>query len=220
MNDLSKALIYLSYFSGIVPIYFLLRRRKNLKFRIARLLGILLLASTISDLIGFSLVKEGVPSQLTLNIYFAILFIVLSNIYAALLPEWSGGIFTICYSYCIFFVVNAIYIQRVNVIQSYATAVAGSFLLIYAMLYYHSLLKIMPVSNPAKYLPFWINSAVVYYFGFNFILFVFSAYISFRLQENEIEMMWAFHNMNNVVKNVLLTIGIGYASRYQSSESS
>jgi hypothetical protein len=27
--------------------------------------------------------------------------------------------------------------------------------------------------------------------------------------------MWAFHNANNIVKNILLTIGIGYASSYQ-----
>jgi hypothetical protein len=214
-NDLPKVLIYVSYVSGIVPIYFLLRQRQNLKFRIAKLLGILLLVTTITDLAGFGLTKGGLPSQVTLNIYFAILFIVLSNMYALLLPEWSSGIFTICYAYCIFFLINAFYFQQVNVFQSYATAVGGAFLLIYAMLYYHALLRIMPVSNPARYLPFWINAAVIYYIGFNFILFIFSAYISFRLQQKDIVMMWAFHNANNIVKNILLTIGIGYASSYQ-----
>jgi hypothetical protein len=215
MNDLPKVLIYLSYVSGIVPIYFLLRQRQNLKFRIAKLLGILLLVSAIADLAGFGLAKGGAPSQVTLHIYFAILFIVLSNMYALLLPEWSSGIFTICYAYCIFFLINTFYFQQVNVVQSYGTAVAGAFLLIYAMLYYHALLRIMPVSNPARYLPFWINAAVIYYIGFNFILFIFSAYISFRLQEKDIVIMWAFHNANNIVKNILLTVGIGYASSYQ-----
>jgi hypothetical protein len=214
-NDLPKVLIYVSYVSGIIPIYFLLRQRQNLKFRIAKLLGILLLVSAIADLTGFGLAKGGAPSQWTLNIYFAILFIVLSNMYALLLPEWSSGIFTICYAYCLFFLITVFYSQEINFLQSYGTAVAGAFLLVYAMLYYHALLRILPVSNPARYLPFWINAAVIYYIGFNFILFIFSAYISFRLQEKDIATMWAFHNANNIVKNILLTIGIGYASSYQ-----
>jgi hypothetical protein len=211
MDNLPKVLIYVSYFSGLVPVYFLLRRRKNLKPRIAKLLGILLFVSTLYDLISFGVAKEGVPNQVAVNLYFVVLFIVLSNIYAFLLPEWADGIFTICYVYCIFFVINSLYIQEINAIQSYATAVAGAFLLVYAVLYYHYLIKITPVSNPVKYLPFWINSAVTYYFGFNFIIFILCTYISFQLKEKEVVMMWAFHNVNNIIKNILFTVGICYA---------
>ncbi|HET9057304.1 MAG TPA: hypothetical protein VFN30_10720, partial [Chitinophagaceae bacterium] len=55
--------------------------------------------------------------------------------------------------------------------------------------------------------------AVFLYFSFNLFLFIIANYV-FKNFSNEIGMtVWGFHNINNIVKNILFAVGIYYAGK-------
>ncbi|MBK7885196.1 MAG: hypothetical protein IPJ81_16440 [Chitinophagaceae bacterium] len=73
------------------------------------------------------------------------------------------------------------------------------------------LMHALPTVSVFRFYPFWINTAVFYYFGASFLLFISRNYI-FKTQTVEfINMTWSFHNLNNIIKNILFAIGIYYA---------
>ncbi|WP_079689368.1 hypothetical protein [Ohtaekwangia koreensis] len=112
-----------------------------------------------------------------------------------------------------FFVWDSLAQQNITGVQSYMITFCTVLLLGYATVYYEHLLHTSPVTVLLKYPLFWINSAVTYYYGLNFFIFIFSTYIFENLKDHEIVVVWIFHNTNNIIKNVLLAVGIYYAGK-------
>jgi hypothetical protein len=52
---------------------------------------------------------------------------------------------------------------------------------------------------------------VAYYNSLNLFIFIFDTFIFENMDEAQVLGVWMFHNMNNVVKNVLFAVGINYA---------
>jgi hypothetical protein len=207
MLIISKILIYLSYFSGIVPLYFLYMKRQHPRSGVYKLLALLLLLSVLSDLIIFLLAKSSISNIAVVNTYFLLLFLVLSLIYADLLKEYKKIIFTICFLFTVFFIVNSIYIQSINSIQSYTSTISGLILLLYSILYSVFVIKFLPANNLI-----WINIGVVFYFSFNLFLFIISTYVFTNMGTYEMNALWSFHNVNNIIKNILFAVGVCYTN--------
>ena len=211
LSVISKALVYISYFSIFVPAYFLLRKKKIIKLRQYWLFGIFLLISASADLGSYILAWNHIPNIPVINIYFIASFSALSFIYARLLRSVEFQIHSFTILSIIFFVVDSCYIEGFTNFQSYVQTLCGVLTLGYAILYYDHVLHDFPVIN-IKQLPFfWINTAVAYYYSFNFFIFVFDTFIFENMDETQILGVWIFHNFNNVVKNILFAVGIYYA---------
>jgi drug/metabolite transporter (DMT)-like permease len=209
--QISRALIYISYFSIVVPCYFLLRKKHILKFRQYRLLGILFLVSVVADAGSFILAHYGISNIPVINLYFIVSFGIISLMYARLLRSTKHAIYSFFGVTFAFFILDCYYIQGFGTLQSYVATLCGILAIGYSVIYYDHLLNTIPVSSIRRLPFFWINTAVAYYFSFNLFILVFGTFIFENLKEVEIHAVWVFHNLNNIIKNGLFAIGLYYA---------
>ena len=234
----TKILLYVSYFSVLVPIFFLFREKQNftsLTVPVLKALGLLLFISAFSDLVCYTLSKMGRSHLVVSNSYIIAQFFLLSYIYSVLLknkmPVYVGFILFIG-----FISLNTLYIQAFTEFQSW-TRVAGSLIFsYYSILYYIQHIKQIntkiPITsevsvqnlqesrklyesifNPTTYSNFLINSAVSLYFMMNLGLFLIIDY-TIKNEPPEIAMLsWSYHNGVNIIKNVLFAAAIYQAGR-------
>lgn len=214
MNDMVllifKVLLYISYFSIVVPIYCLFKKRHVLKLRQYQLLGILFLVSALADLVGYILIRNGISNHAVNNLYYLVSFTVLSLLYSRLLPDVRQAIYSFVGVACCVFIWDTFCIQSITGVQSYVITFCAVLSIGYAIIYYDHLLNKRPALYIMHYPFFWINSAVMYYFGLNLFLFAFSNYIFENLKDDEILAVWSFHNVNNIVRNILFATGLSF----------
>jgi len=208
-----KALLYISYFSIVVPFLFLFRRKHVLRSRQFQFVTVLLVVSVIADATGYILIKNELSNLVINNLYFLASFVILSLLYAQLLRAGRGAIYIFAALAICFFTWDSFTQQSITGVQSYVITFCSVLALTYSLIYFDHLLHTSPASNLAKFPLFWINSAIMYYYGMNLFIFIFSTYIFENLQDNEILVVWIFHNMNNIIKNVLLATGIYHAGK-------
>jgi hypothetical protein len=90
----------------------------------------------------------------------------------------------------------------------------GSLLLMgYSVHYLAGLYKRGLAPNIAHYGPFWINAAVFYYFTVDIFLFAFANLLLKEVSVETSMVAWGFHNLNNIIKNVMFAMGIYYLSK-------
>jgi len=207
MFQIANILAYVSFFSVLIPIFFLLRRKQNFKSFLLRVLAILLFISAASDSISYLLRQSGRPSILVVNTYFLAQFFLLSFIYHHLLKN-KNIIYATVILFAIFSIINASFIQPFSQFQSWPLVLGGIIMLVYSVSYYVQTLKISPPVDPFCFYPFWINSAVFYYFAFNLFIFALSSYVFTTMTRDISLTYWGFHNFNGIMKNLLFAIGI------------
>ncbi len=208
-----KALLYISYFSIVVPFLFLFRRKHVLRSRQFQIVTVLLIVSVIADVIGYILIKNEISNLVINNLYFLASFVILSLLYARLLTGGRTAIYifiglTVCFSAW-----DSLTQQSITGVQSYVITLCSVLAFGYSLIYFDHLLHTSPASDLTKFPFFWINSAIMYYYGMNLFIFIFSTYIFENLKDNEILVVWIFHNVNNIIKNILLAIGIYHAGK-------
>lgn len=203
-----KVLLYISYFSIVVPVYYLLRRKHVLKLRQYQLLGILFVVSALADAVSYVLIKNHISNHAVNNIYFLVSFIILSLIYTLLLPDVKQAIHSFIGVAFYIFIWDTFCIQSITGVQSYVLTFCAVLSLGYALVYFDNLLSKRPALVIMHDPFFWINSAFAYYFGLNLFLFIFSTYIFENLKDEEVVAVWIFHNLNNIIRNILFAIGL------------
>jgi len=88
----------------------------------------------------------------------------------------------------------------------------GNMILIgYSIKYYFQLLDDLPTVNIFRFSPFWFNTAVFYYFGATFLIFISSNYVMQTQSNNFGRIFWSFHNLNCIIKNIVFAIAIYFA---------
>jgi hypothetical protein len=207
MLDIAYILFYFSYFSILIPIFFLLGRKQNFKIILIRVLGILLFASALSDLGGYILISMGKSNILIANIYSVVQFFLLSIIYYLLL-EKKKIVYIASILFSLFFILNASFIQPFNEFQSWPLVLESIIFIIFSIIYYGQMLKSKPLIDFVIFYRFWLNSALFLYFAFNLYIFALSNYI-FKNMEAEVGIItWSFHNINNIGKNIIFALAI------------
>jgi hypothetical protein len=191
-----------------VPIYYLFKKKHVLKIRQYQLLGILFLVSAVADIVGYILIKGQISNHIVNNIYFLVSFVILSLMYAQPLSDARPSIYSfIGVAFCLF-VWETFGLQTVVGAQSYVATFSAILSIGYSIVYYDHLFSTMPAINIMRAPFFWINTAVTYYFGLNLFLFIFSTYIFENLKDEEILCIWIFHNLNNIIRNILYATGL------------
>lgn len=206
-----KVLLYVSYSSIVVPLYFLFRTKDILKLRQYQLLGILFLVSAVADVAGYIMIKNQLSNHAVNNLYFLVSFVILSLMYMHLLCDVKHAIYSLIAASLCLFIWDTFCIQSIAGVQSYLLTFCCVLSIGYSIIYYDHLLDTIPAMNIMRLPFFWINTAVAYYFGLNLLLFVFSTYIFENLKDEEVLAVWAFHNLNNVFKNILFAVGLSRA---------
>jgi hypothetical protein len=115
--------------------------------------------------------------------------------------------------------VNQVFFQPITVLQNYNWTLAGLIVIFMSIGWMLHVLITMPVKKLVTYGEFWINTAFFCYFSIGLFLFLSVNYV-FKNQTTEAKVFfWSFHNINNVLKNILLGIGVYFfADRFDSNK--
>lgn len=215
MEQIPGILLFLSRFSVLIPFLFLLRANPAFTGKILRGISVLLAIAAVSDLICYVMLKKGLSNIAVINSYFIIQFYVLSYIYSLYLKNKTVLIIALV-TYTGFTIFNTVFIQSFSEMQSWSDGLQSLLFIALSISCHLQLHKNPPADERLSSLILWFNLGVLFYFSLNLYLFMVSNYIfNNESVENSI-ISWSFHNLFNIVKNVLFAIGIYYAGMKES----
>ncbi|HEY0742460.1 MAG TPA: hypothetical protein VGD40_13390 [Chryseosolibacter sp.] len=204
---ISEIIRYASIFSVAFPLILYLFRIKHLS-RSGHKIGAIVIVSAVCDLIAHFLFEAKMSTVLVFNAYFLIFFVLLAWFYSDVLQttrgkrtvQWGLGIYLLTY------IVIAIFFQAFNEYQTLMWTLSGAICIIYSISYFISVFSAVRPMNDFGLL--WINSGILFYFSFNLFLFIMSSYVLTKLEPELSLIVWSFHNVNNIIKNILIGLGI------------
>lgn len=95
--------------------------------------------------------------------------------------------------------------------QNFMWTVSGLILIIYGFMYYHDLVITLPLRKQMNIDSlFLINAGFLYYFSFTLILFLLEEFMLRNLQPETYRLIWSYNNLNNIIKNLLIAIGLAF----------
>ncbi|MBT1705069.1 hypothetical protein [Chryseosolibacter indicus] len=201
-----------STLSVALPLFFYFKKYKHAT-RALHLVGALTLVAAFSDLLAYILFAQGKSTIILFNIYYTTVFLLLSWFYYEILPTKGAKNLVIAglFLYAAAFVVITSYFQSFFVYQTYMWSITGFFMIVYSMSYFFHLFSTQTTMSNFGLLT--INSSTLFYFSFNLFLFVMSSYVLLKMEHKIAFVIWSFHNINNIVRNVLIGLGISIYSK-------
>ncbi|MFM6976375.1 MAG: hypothetical protein ACKOW2_05975 [Sphingobacteriaceae bacterium] len=206
-------LAYVSLGSIAVPLLLWLSKAKyNFKIPFLRAMLVLLLVTGGLDLIAYVLSKMGMSNIPVINIFFILQFYLLSYIYSIYLKK-NIFIKVSVIVFSVLIIINALFIQPFNQMQSWSDGLQSVLLIFYGIICHKYLLRHLSADESKDYMLFWVNMAFMFYFSLNLYIFFTSNYLFNNETSDIVIIVWAFHNCFNVIKNVMLAVGIYYAGK-------
>lgn len=210
MEQFAITLSYISILSVLIPIgvYLIYPSHEKISF----LMSILIMVSFAADLANELYIRSGHMGYVIMNIYFVVQFILLCLVYQNILQAKTKIIAAICL-FMLFWLTNTLFIQGINEYQSYSRLLGGVILVIMSVICYYRMFRNPITDKKMNLLILWVNMGVLFYFFFNLYLFGMSNYILKNMLKEDAMIVWGFHNVNNIVKNILFAIGLFEAGR-------
>ena len=177
------------------------------------LIGGVVVVSALSDLIAVFFFSNGESTVLLFNGYYIILFLLLTWFFYNLLTSKMGRS-TVLAGLSIYigaFIFVSLYVQPFSEYQTLMWTITGMIMVIFSISYFVHLFSLPLPANNYGYV--WINSGILYYFSMNLFLFIMSSYVLTKLEQPIALMIWSFHNVNNVLKNIIIGFGISTYSQ-------
>lgn len=199
----------MSNLSLAVPLVLYIARIRQVDREI-HIIGALLAVSGVCDLIGFILFSRQQSTEILINTYYTVLFVLLSWFYYKVLFAshqrvlvWVG----IAVYLLAFFMVSA-YVQKFTEYQTLMWLVTAVIMIVYSIGYFFHSLTMVVNGGVFGSSAVWINIGVMLYFILNLFLFVMGNHLLTNLDPATSAMIWSSHNMNNILKNLLFAVGI------------
>ncbi|ANE50510.1 hypothetical protein [Flavisolibacter tropicus] len=205
----AELLSYISTLTVFIPFLLCLQAiRKKEKFIIA--LFVLLCTSILtSGLTEYYIQMGSETSLLCLNVYTLFEFTGISIVYALLLPHLKKLIYGTVLLFVAFFIANCYWLESIHTIQDYPLVIESVIVIAYCIAYFfHSLKEVGHDYSVLRDGKFWINIAFVSYFIYSIGLFAIVNHIFTELEPATAQALWNIHNINYIIKNLLLAIGI------------
>lgn len=172
----------------------------------------------LGALIAFTILWEGMgmcrfgrsqSTALLFNGYFASMFFLLSWFYYEIyFRNRAKKLFFACLSiYIISTICFSWWVKNIYSYQGEIWAVGAAILITNAILYTKelpaltSLMHLRSAKSPDLLTA---NFGFFYYYSFNFFLFTISDYVLTEMSPSIAQTTWAFHNLNNIIKNIFL----------------
>jgi hypothetical protein len=203
-----------SSISVVLPLAMYFFRMKNAAKRI-HIIGALMIVSAACDLIGTLLIAERSSTVVLFNVYYALLFLLLTWFYYEILfintrrvLVWIGLAI-----YLQSFLLVTIYVQSFFEYQTLMWVITAIIMIIYSITYFFYSFSTISATNIFSYTFIWINIGVMIYFCLNLFLFILGNHVLTKLEPEVGALIWSSHNVNNIIKNVLFAIGIYFYRR-------
>jgi hypothetical protein len=178
------------------------------------LIGALVVLSALSDLTAYFLFSHGKSTVILFNLYYIAVFFVLTGFYLSIYNSSTGRRVVISgfFIYVIALILVTLFRQPFTTYQTLMWTLTGMTMIIYSISYFLYLFSDQTMMN--NYGLLWINSGVLLYFSLNLFLFIMSSYVLTQLDSEISLLIWSFHNVNNIMKNVLIGLGIFSFSKH------
>lgn len=216
LADFLDSLSYLSMVSVVLPLVFYINII-NIAIRRTHIIGGFLLISALCDILAMMIRWQGTNS-IVINMYYIMTFVLLSWFFHEIVfrmdrKRWfqigstiyTGALVVLLY-------VNGGW----NQFQGLLWALGGLILIVYGVQFSNHVM-----ANLDFYIiyPYLLSSivfviAIMFYFLINLYLFISSSYMLTAADTTEAMTIWAYHNGNNIVKNVLFAFGMAYTGKY------
>jgi hypothetical protein len=204
---ISEIIRYASIISVAFPLVLYFMRLKYAS-RSAHIVGALIIVSALSDIVAYFLFKDGRSTVQLFNSYYLIFFLLLAWFYYEVLltAEGKRTVLTALVLYIVTFIIVTFFVQSYSEYQTLMWTFTGILSIIFSVAYFISIFSAMkPMDNFGL---LWVNSGILFYFSFNLFLFIMSSYVLTRLDPELSLIIWSFHNVNNIIKNILIGLGI------------
>lgn len=211
--SIQEIIAYVSSLSVVIPVVLYFVRIRHAP-RYIHIIGIVVLVSGVSDLIGFVLARGQQSTVMLINAYYLILFFLLLWFYA-LMPYFKTHKFVITASVSLYIaalIMVTLFVQKFSEYQTLMWSLSGIMLTLFSIAYFLNLFSTQTANNFSL---LWINSGILFYFSFNLALFIMSSYVLNMLDFELSAVIWSFHNLNNFIKNIMFAIGLAYQRKPQ-----
>ena len=195
--------------SLILPLtmYLIKMRRAS---RQVHIIGTLIIVSGVCDLIGLVLLSRSQSTVVLFNVYYAVLFFLLTWFYYEILfvnrrrmMIWIG-----LAVYLQSFILVTAFVQSFFQYQTIMWLITAVIMTVYSIAYFFYSISSITTSGQLGYSLVWINIGVMIYFCLNLFLFIMGNYVLTKLDPETSAMIWSSHNVNNIIKNILFAVGI------------
>ncbi|HTH55166.1 MAG TPA: hypothetical protein VL728_03925, partial [Cyclobacteriaceae bacterium] len=153
-------------------------------------------------------ISNSQSTALSLNLQDALQFILLLLIYREFYMKDVRALVAVTTIYCGFEIVNSLFFQDINSFQTWTWAMGSLLFVGMSLGYFLFILKKQELVDVAGYAPAWINAAVAFYFSFSLYLFIVAQYVFSHASPDTSFVFWGFHNLNNLIKNILFAVAI------------
>jgi uncharacterized oligopeptide transporter (OPT) family protein len=202
-----------SGYSIIVPLLVYLYKARGAPKQNHIIAGLLML-SAVCDIIGDYLFRNKLPTATLSNTYYFFLFVFLCWFYYEILfrNEAKGVFYTGVAIYLISFLVITLFVQGIDQNQSYSWFILDLVILLFVFTYGKYLFKAdLFDSNNASTLYFTIGIGI--YFSMTLWIFAINQYLLDKDNLEASRVVWAFHNINNITKNLLFAKGLSLTGK-------
>lgn len=204
-----EIIAHASSLSVLVPltIYGVRFRRMSKPLHI---IGALLVVAACSDLAGFTLSRTGTSTAMVFNIYYSLMFLLLSWFYYDIFfkRQYQLALFVGVAVYVLAFTLITFYVQQFDIYQNLIWMIGGIIMILFSITCFVNSLSAIPTVHLFNNSTIWINTGVLFYFSLSIFLFSMGDYL-FNRQDHQVTMLlWSTHNVNNFIKNVIFAIGL------------
>jgi hypothetical protein len=208
--SLGEIVAHASSLSVVVPLGLYLFKMRKLD-RPAHIIGALLVVAAICDITGYLLFKAGQSTAVVFNVYYTLLFFLLCWFYYEIFfKKFRTQIALIIGTavYSLSFILITFFVQEFFYFQNLIWMIAGIILIIYSIAYFLNSLASIPSIQLFDSSLTWFNSGVLFYFSFSIFLFGMGSFLFSKQDPQVTLLLWSTHNINNIIKNILFTIGL------------
>jgi len=197
---LEKIFDWCSIFSPIVPIFFVFLRWQKWKGYTAVII-VLITASLLSDILSSISIKMFGDNYLIIIIYGLLETLIFLYFFSLVINNSRKWLFLLFIFYAVFYIIDFTYLEP-GKFNTYGRSVESLIMIILTLLLFFQFYINEEDIFFEKSALFWFNVAILTYFSGAFFSFVLSREIMSG------EMKWMLHNTSNILKNIILAIGL------------
>jgi len=168
---------------------------------------IYLIICGLGNAIASALASRKVNNLPILHLYTVLEFIVISFFFAEILEseKFKKIAIIIAILFTAFVIINTFFIQGLYIYDTHSRSLEALIFICYSLYYFKKSLGVPRDLQNHRYVFFYINSALLIYFGGSFFLFLFENLI---LNKSANTIFWAIHASLELIMYILFTIGL------------
>ncbi|MCP9763543.1 hypothetical protein [Lacihabitans soyangensis] len=121
------------------------------------------------------------------------------------------GMKVLLVTFLLFAILNAIFLQKINTFNTYARGFESLIMIALSLMAFNKIIVELDTRYPTSQPVFWVNSALLFYFSGNLVVFVMSNYIS---GDNKLLLVsWGIHAILMAILNSFIAIGLWQTRR-------